>query len=253
MTSVLSPSPLPSKSSPSPSPSPLHPTPLKEGWLAKVGGSVKTWKSRYFRLYSTELLYFDSDASPTPKGAIPIRGGRLAVYACDLHPDHPHSFALTPPSSARHYLIAASSHAERMAWVGALRPLARVAEQAQTGSLKEGWLTKQGGRVKTWKKRWVIVTEQAMVYYKDVKEVRAQGGGEGGIDALDLGGGFEVEAERGGAGGKEAEWVFTVKPQMGSGRVYKFACQTEGEREGWVKVLKQVKQRHDSQQMNIKF
>ena len=226
-----------------------HPPAVKEGWLHKVGGSVKTWKSRYFRLYGSDILYFESETSTAPKGSIPIKGSRLSVYAAELSPEHPWSFSITPQSSTRHYFIAAQSHQERMEWVAALRPLCRVALQAQSGSLKEGYLTKQGGRVKTWKKRWVILTWDALVYYKDVKEVK-EGAGEGGIDSLDLSGGFDVDVER---AGKEGEWVFTVKPGVGSGRVYKFACQTDGEREGWVKVLRQVKQRVDSQTMNIKF
>ena len=101
--------------------------------------------------------------------------------------------------------------------------------------------------------RWVILTEKAMVYYKDVKDVASEvsTAGQGGIDALDLTGeASRWTAER---GGKDGEWVFTVKPGVGSGRVYKFACQTEGEREGWVKLLKLIKQRHDNQQMNINF
>ncbi|EGC32816.1 hypothetical protein DICPUDRAFT_8073, partial [Dictyostelium purpureum] len=31
---------------------------------------------------------------------------------------------------------------------------------------KKGWLTKQGGRIKTWKKRWFILTANCLLYYK---------------------------------------------------------------------------------------
>jgi len=33
--------------------------------------------------------------------------------------------------------------------------------------LKEGMVTKQGGRIKTWKKRWCVLTESGLMYYKD--------------------------------------------------------------------------------------
>ena len=251
MTSVLAPS--SARPSLAVKSSVLLPPAVKEGWLHKVGGNVKTWKGRYFRLYGEEIQYFESESTTQPKGSIPIKGSRLSVYHADLTPDHPYSFSITPQSSGRHYYIAAATHTERMEWVGALHPLCRVALKAQVSSLREGYLTKQGGRVKTWKKRWVILNEKQMVYYKDVKDVKQVAGGDGGggIDALDLSGGFEVESEK---GGKEGEWVFLVSPQVGAGgRVYKFASQTEADREGWVKTLKDIKKRHDTQQMNIRF
>jgi len=36
-----------------------------------------------------------------------------------------------------------------------------------TGILKEGMVVKQGGRIKTWKKRWCVLTETEVMYYKD--------------------------------------------------------------------------------------
>lgn len=36
--------------------------------------------------------------------------------------------------------------------------------------LKEGWLTKQGGRYKSWKKRYFALRESRLVYYKDNKK-----------------------------------------------------------------------------------
>lgn len=34
----------------------------------------------------------------------------------------------------------------------------------------EGWLTKQGGSIKTWKKRWVILKDRTLYYYKTNKD-----------------------------------------------------------------------------------
>ena len=235
------------------------PAALLDGWLWKVGGSVKTWKNRYFRLTADSINYYESDSASSAKGGITLAGAQLTVYAAEIFPQYPFAFGLTPLSSPRHYVFAAESAEARLAWLRALKPLCqRVVKQRET-SLKEGYLTKQGGTIKTWKKRWVVLSEREMRYYKDVaqadKDKAGSGKGKGaakddGIDALDLSGGFDSESER---GGKDGEWVFTVKPAVGTGRVYKFACATEGEREGWVKVLRSIKEQNDSRQINVKF
>ena len=36
---------------------------------------------------------------------------------------------------------------------------------------KNGWLTKQGGRIKTWKRRWFILSGNCLYYFKE--KVRA--------------------------------------------------------------------------------
>ena len=35
-----------------------------------------------------------------------------------------------------------------------------------TNAEKKGWLTKQGGRIKTWKRRWFILSEMGLAYFK---------------------------------------------------------------------------------------
>lgn len=35
-----------------------------------------------------------------------------------------------------------------------------------TNAEKKGWLTKQGGRIKTWKRRWFILSDNCLFYFK---------------------------------------------------------------------------------------
>ena len=43
------------------------------------------------------------------------------------------------------------------------------------GAAREGWLVKQGGRIKTWKRRWAIVTEGVMYYFDEPKAAAPKG------------------------------------------------------------------------------
>lgn len=36
----------------------------------------------------------------------------------------------------------------------------------QPGTVKDGWMFKQGGRVKTWKKRFFILKDTTLAYYE---------------------------------------------------------------------------------------
>lgn len=36
-----------------------------------------------------------------------------------------------------------------------------------TSQCKQGWLTKQGGRMKNWRRRWFAIRDTQLVYYKD--------------------------------------------------------------------------------------
>ena len=39
----------------------------------------------------------------------------------------------------------------------------------------EGWLTKRGGRVQTWKRRWCILSSSVLYYFEDVKSPDPKG------------------------------------------------------------------------------
>jgi len=39
----------------------------------------------------------------------------------------------------------------------------------------EGWLTKRGGRVHTWKRRWVILSGSVLYYFEDAKSAGQNG------------------------------------------------------------------------------
>lgn len=55
-----------------------------------------------------------------------------------------------------------------------------------TNAEKKGWLTKQGGRIKTWKRRWFILSEAGLYYFKQPQDSKdSQGSMPCGIVMLD--------------------------------------------------------------------
>jgi hypothetical protein len=60
----------------------------KEGWLNKTGGSVKTWKTRYFRLLtSTSMLEYAprQEAGTAILGSIPVKNAVISVFHTDIY------------------------------------------------------------------------------------------------------------------------------------------------------------------------
>jgi PH domain len=45
-------------------------------------------------------------------------------------------------------------------------PSSMASPQAQGDSLKEGWLNKQGGSIKTWKRRYFVLRRDTVLYYR---------------------------------------------------------------------------------------
>lgn len=58
--------------------------PVKEGWLCKQGGRVKSWKRRWFILNDNCLYYFEYTTDKEPKGIIPLENVQVRKI------DHPH-------------------------------------------------------------------------------------------------------------------------------------------------------------------
>jgi len=93
---------------------------------------------------------------------------------------------------------------------------------------KTGWLTKEGGSIKTWKKCYFTLKNGEFSYYKDQKDKLATG-------VIQLGGATAIQyGER-----KKHPNCFEI---VTSGRVYAFSADTEEERAAWVVSLKKEKQ-----------
>jgi len=89
----------------------------KSGWLTKEGGSIKTWKRRWFTLKNYVLSYYKSQGDPEPKGKIEVSGSTV-VRASNNKNKKPNCFEVTTPT--RIFYICADTEEERDSWVQAL-------------------------------------------------------------------------------------------------------------------------------------
>jgi len=90
----------------------------KTGFLTKEGGSIKTWKRRYFVLKNGELAYFKDkkDASKEPTGVIQL--STATAVQLGERKKHPNCFEIVNPG--RVYAFSADNEEERSSWVTAL-------------------------------------------------------------------------------------------------------------------------------------
>ncbi|CAF3880776.1 unnamed protein product [Rotaria sp. Silwood2] len=123
---------------------------------------------------------------------------------------------------------------------------ARIKEGGST-IIKEGWLWKQGGRVRQWKRRWFIITDGFLFYYESRTEVDNP---RGIIPLIDIGV-REIEDDRTKQFCFElfplaGEKVKTTKPTLGEiGKateghhtVYRMSSSSEEERKDWIRALR---------------
>ncbi|CAF3557551.1 unnamed protein product [Rotaria socialis] len=112
---------------------------------------------------------------------------------------------------------------------------------------KEGWLWKQGGRVRQWKRRWFVITDGCLFYYESRTEVDNP---RGIIPLVDVGV-REIDDDRTKQFCFElfplaGEKVKTTKPTPGeTGKateghhtVYRMSASSEDERKDWIRALR---------------
>lgn len=90
-------------------------SPIKEGWLSKQGGFIKTWKKRWFTLTDGMLNYTDKPGKKI-QGSIDLKKASTveATTECRKQP----AFKIVIPS-VRTYILHASNKTECQEWIDA--------------------------------------------------------------------------------------------------------------------------------------
>jgi len=84
------------------------------GWLTKQGGSIKTWKKRWFILKNGVFSYYKNKGDPEPKGSITL----ATASAIRVVEKKKHYFEIVTPS--RTYAFVSEDDDDRDRWINAL-------------------------------------------------------------------------------------------------------------------------------------
>jgi hypothetical protein len=219
------------------------PNTLKSGFLVKEGGGYKTWLERYFVLTDDGLLaYYTSDKVDVKqlfekRGKLKVSGAKLQEWERGCVPMRDgYFFAITSTSKqSRTYIMEAKSFEEREAWVTVLKANGAAWDGVKTmtkfnpSSVLEGWLTKQGGRIKTWRRRYFVMLKGSnaaaveLQYWAATTDKKMK-------DNIILTNSSVIERDT------KAN-TFAVKSAVSSDRRYLITAYDSRERETWIQAL----------------
>eukprot|EP01114_Cavostelium_apophysatum_P019368 TRINITY_DN6221_c0_g1_i3.p1 TRINITY_DN6221_c0_g1~~TRINITY_DN6221_c0_g1_i3.p1 ORF type:complete len:149 (+),score=29.91 TRINITY_DN6221_c0_g1_i3:241-687(+) len=100
---------------------------------------------------------------------------------------------------------------------------------------KEGMVTKQGGRIKTWKKRWCVLAENGLFYYKTPQQYTNL---QGQID-LSLVETVEPVQEK-----AKKKFCFRI---VTPGRIFIISANNEEDMNSWIQEIKAMKEKTSGQ------
>lgn len=254
---------------------------VMEGALKMASGRLKSLRERYFVLFRDKLLYYAStDTSKGPKGEI-FLGSETAVHM-DPSPTSLNFILVPGPSAnkqARYELIARDKE-DANRWVDAIYKLTleKMAKRSKESrgksvlargtvgdgyrysqiigalgneqqvdrvfseSIKEGYLMKCGGTIRSsWKKRYFILFQDRLIYYQAVvpKELAPALLARHAPDKLQVKGEIHLSAKTAVELDEEMKATFRVAPELG-GRKFVICAESEIQSEAWVKAIKEV-------------
>eukprot|EP00732_Lithocolla_globosa_P002635 Lithocolla_globosa_v1_NODE_1787_length_2341_cov_4.365267.p1 type:complete len:671 gc:universal NODE_1787_length_2341_cov_4.365267:2196-184(-) len=198
---------------------------VKEGYLVKQGGGHKSWKKRWFVLTLTSLKYYKHADNVGKKslGTIQLRNETVSVEKVSEPGQKGYYFRIVTPE--RIYLVSGQSDSDVDGWVASIQ---KVLPGKDRSAVFTGYLTKQGGSHKSWKKRWFSLrSNNLLLYYRDEKDNVSQG-------AIDL----EIVTELRSASKRiQKEFAFEL---ITKSRVYVMVAPTKSEYDEWMKHLQTI-------------
>jgi len=101
---------------------------IKEGFMQKMGGSIKTWKQRYFILTEDKLKYYKQPGDAKVQGDVSLKDGGVLAYETDDAYGYPHAFSLIPTGSKRKYVFSCIDDTSRNEWMNAISEVIKANE-----------------------------------------------------------------------------------------------------------------------------
>lgn len=160
---------------------------LMAGYLTKEGGGWKSWKRRYFVLSLGGILnYYEDESMRKPKGSLDCSTSfcyRMLPELSELHFEVDSEVVST--KSERKLRVCAEDEDSRDQWISCFQLLLM---KLRTGTLitgdkvgdqetyMKGYLTKEGGNWKSWKRRYFVLKKNGIVhYYEDGSMAKLKG------------------------------------------------------------------------------
>jgi len=217
----------------------IMPEPAKMGFLYKQNEKEK-WQKRWFVLYRDQLIYFKDPCHSYSKGSISVKKMNLKIPEDGTDPDKRFLFEIQ--TFERNYPLAADKEEDMFAWIHGIRratafytkikldeeeknPLRMIPFSQMSKAKHQGHLTKQGGTIKTWKRRYAVLAQGVLWYFKSQPE--GETSPEGGVrmseSCLHL------------IGNSKRKFGFrlvTVK------RVYFFCADSQDQLQQWMSIVK---------------
>lgn len=228
-----------------------HPSIFRMPELAREGFLFKKnpkglWQKRWFILHLRSLFYFEEPDDSYAKGQMDVTEIDIKIPP---QGDQTYKFVFEISTPKKTYPIAAEKPEDMFNWIHAIRranifysKLNRSIEDQTKEKpvdsskpfksfgkiLRSGELTKQGGHWKSWNKRYCVLTEGCLYYFKQKPE--SEEVPEGGIN-LDLCDVVDAEAQ---CGGKRKHAFSIVTPA----RVYFLCAESAQDLLDWMAALR---------------
>ncbi|XP_059142269.1 uncharacterized protein LOC131929905 [Physella acuta] len=215
---------------------------VMSGFMFKLGNSsfMKIWKKRFFILRQDNCLYYyKNDQENDPLGALPLYG-----YTISRHTDTSKDFCFKAEKyGARTYYFMTDNRDQLTAWVGALTEAAVRSKKRKESFLSvsshnvslpaldirksecTGFLNKLSPNHSHWRRRYCVLKDACVYYYKDVNSQNALG-----VAHLH---GYKVDAES----LPRRKFSFSLLPPEKKMRVFCFSADNETDKKRWVESL----------------
>lgn len=179
----------------------------KFGILSKQNEKDK-WQKRLFVLHRDSLIYLKDPLDSYHKGKLDVRSLEIKIPEEGTYETDPmFNFVFEIQTPDRNYPVATGKEEEMFSWIHAIRRASayyndpnrkvieeesksviveeKVAYQDLGPPMMEGELTKQGGAIKTWKKRYCVLAKgnnaSPVLYYFKTKPATGTETSEGGV------------------------------------------------------------------------
>ncbi|XP_062588517.1 uncharacterized protein LOC134250183 [Saccostrea cucullata] len=223
-------------------------TPVLSGYMYKQSNStfVKNWRRRFFVLrYDNCLYYYKGEQEQDPLGAFP-----LLNYIVSKHTDSSREHCFKAEKfGARTYYFIPDSREEMINWISALNEAATRAREKKDSWMDvtahnvglpaldikkpecSGYLSKCGGAVKSWRKRYCVLKDACIYYYKNINSSSAQG-----MAHLH---GYKVDQ----VPGSPKKHNFILRPPEPQMRTFSFCAENETDKNRWMVAMEKSIQR----------